>query len=85
MTTHTLMLAMTHRVVFIPHNGQAKRQFLPPEPEPRLRPAVVCPVNSCPRLWCKQCERLVHPAEARCCGSQWCKAKLDLAESEARG
>lgn len=83
MTHHALTLTIPARYVFIPHNGKAKRLLNPAEPEPQLRSAVICPFVPTARPWCGQCERLVHPQEARSCNSQWCKAKLALAEQEA--
>lgn len=86
MAGYPVRIAVTHRCMFIPHNGLAKSVFgeAITTPEPVLRRAVVCPFAPPPGSWCGQCDRKVHANEARACGSPWCKAKVSLVEAEAR-
>ena len=81
MTRHVITLTIPQRYVFLPHSGKAREPF---KRDPRLRQPVCQPTTPEPKQWCVQCDRLVHPNEARSCNSQWCKAKLALLEQEAK-
>lgn len=64
-----------------PAEAPRKVRIVPTDYEPafdKARP-VAARVDSQERRWCTQCERNVLVAEARACGSPFCKAKEQAA------
>lgn len=46
------------------------------EAQRRIEQRVATPqIDRQPDIWCAQCDRRVHAAEALSCQSRWCKAK----------